>query len=170
MVAGIVTSEVLERVKRQRVAAMVVYSLDHAASEETDPLSDTHAREFEREASAEGLKDEAFQGVVVEGAVGVGDVQTVVAGVKGRVEVVRGVHEAVEEVLPCIEDDNCEAELKGGDEVMEDDLGGEELPRSEGGYSGRGAGRRGDQGRKGWVLASDECACQSWVGEGKIVG
>ena len=144
VVAGVVAGKVLKRIERQRVAAMVVYSLDRAAGEETHPLSGSHAGEFEREASAKGVKEEAFKGVVVEGAVGVRDVQTVVAGVEGCVEVAGGMHKAVEEVLPCVEDDDCEAELEEGDKVMEDRFGCEELPRSEGGYGGRGASGGGD--------------------------
>ncbi len=46
--------------------------------------------------------------MVVERAVRIGDVEPVVARVKGCVKVAGGVHEAVQEVLPCVDDEDGE--------------------------------------------------------------
>ena len=84
--------------------------------------------------------------MVVEGAVGVGDVEAVVARVEGCVEVAGGVHEAVEEILPGVDYEDCEGELEDGDEVVVEGFCGEEFPRGEGWDGCGGAGGGGDEG------------------------
>lgn len=61
---------------------MVIDGLDGGAGEEAGCLAGVHADEEVGEAGAEGVEEEAFEGVVIEGAVGVGDVEAVVTGVE----------------------------------------------------------------------------------------
>ena len=82
MVSGVVGSQVLKRVPGKRVAAVIIYSLKSGANEEADSLTSRHACEEVSEAGAAGIEEEAFKGVVVEGTVGVGDVEAMVAGVE----------------------------------------------------------------------------------------
>ena len=70
---------------------MVIDRLDGADAEKGEALARGHAGEQVGTASAEGVEQKALDGVVVEGAVGIGDVETVVAGVEvGWVELAGG--------------------------------------------------------------------------------
>lgn len=132
-------------------------------------MAGAHACEFEGEASAESVEEEALEGVVIQGAVGVRDVEAVVARMEGCVEVARGVHETMKKVLPCVNYEDCERVLKCGDKVVIKDIGGAKLPSGEGGDGGRDASGSGDQGCEGWVLASGESACEGGV-RGEVGG
>ena len=112
---------------------MIIHGLEGRADEEAETLQLRHAGNFEGEACAKGVEEETLEGVVVEGAVGVGDVETVVAGVEGGVEVFVCVHEAVEEVLPGVDYEYCDGELEEGEENVVDAFGGEEFPGCESG-------------------------------------
>lgn len=108
MVAGIVACETLEWVEWQGVPTVVVHRFERAACEEAHSLPGTHPCNLEGQTSAQSVEEEALEGMVVERAVRVGDVEAVVTRVKGCVEVAGGVHEAVQEVLPCIDDEDGE--------------------------------------------------------------
>lgn len=79
MVGGVVVGDELEGVPRERIAAVVVNGLHGGKGEEAGALEGGHARDLEADAGAEGVEEEALKGVVVQGAVGVGDVEAVVA-------------------------------------------------------------------------------------------
>ena len=81
MVRGIVGRDVLQRVPGERVAAVVVDRLDGAAHEEEHAQPRGEQGDLVGEPRAERVEEEALYGVVVERAVGVGDVEAVVAGV-----------------------------------------------------------------------------------------
>lgn len=83
MVPRIVARDMLQRIPGERVPTVVVDGFDRRADEEEHALARGHAGEFVADAGAQGVEEEAFEGVVVEGAEGVGDVEAVVAGVEG---------------------------------------------------------------------------------------
>ena len=108
MVKRIIIRQELQRVPREPEAGMVIDRLDSAERKEPHPLADTQARTLEREQRADGILEEAFQGVVIERAEGAGDVEPMVADVEGAVEVGGGVHGAMDEVLPGIDEEHGE--------------------------------------------------------------
>lgn len=83
VVGRVVARDVLHGVPRERVPAVVVDRLDGREAEEEGALADRHEGELVADAGAERVEEEALKGVVVEGAVCVGDVEAVVAGVEG---------------------------------------------------------------------------------------
>jgi len=74
VVCRIVGGNFLQWVKRKSVSAVIVDSLDGAASEEPHGLAASHAREKIGEASAESVEQETLEWVVVQGSVGIGNV------------------------------------------------------------------------------------------------
>lgn len=81
MVFSVVPERPLERVPGEFVAAVVVDGLERAEGEEGEAALLRHAGDFECESGAEGVHEEAFEGVVVECSEGVGAVEAVVVGV-----------------------------------------------------------------------------------------
>ena len=84
---------------------MIIHRLQRRQRKQQRCLSSAHTRYELRTDCADCVEDEPLEGVVVEGAEGVGDVETVVPAVEGTVEEGRGVHGAVEEVLPGVDDE-----------------------------------------------------------------
>lgn len=82
VVCGIVASDELKRVEGETVAAVVVDGFDGATAEEEHCLACGEACEEVCEASTGCVEEEALDGVVVESTEGVGDVETVMAGVE----------------------------------------------------------------------------------------
>jgi hypothetical protein len=82
VVSGIIAGEMLDRVPGERIAAMVIHGLQCRQRKEDHALSRGQAGDFVGNACAEGIKEESFEGVVIESAVGIGDVEPVVAGVE----------------------------------------------------------------------------------------
>lgn len=82
MVPGIVRGQMLQGVPGQCVAAMVVNGFQGGTGEEPHPLPGIHSCGFERNTGTKGVEQEAFKGMVVQGTVGVWDVQTMMTGVK----------------------------------------------------------------------------------------
>ena len=82
VVASVVGRHVLEWVERKRVAAMIVDSFDGTASEKPHALTDGHAGNEIADSSAEGVEKKSFKWVVVERAVSIRNVETVVSGVE----------------------------------------------------------------------------------------
>ena len=92
---------------------MIIHGLQASEPEEEDLLSNGHHAGCFGEGSGEGIEEESFDGVVVEGSEGVRDVETVVVGVEVSVEEGDFVHEFVEEELPGV-DDEAGSRRKGG--------------------------------------------------------
>lgn len=82
VVGGVVAGHHLQGVPREGVAAVVVDGLEGGEAEEEEAEAGAHHGGLEGGAGAEGVEEEALDGVVVEGSVGVGDVEAVVAGVQ----------------------------------------------------------------------------------------
>ena len=61
--------------------------------------------------------------MVIERAEGVGYVEPVVPGVEGPVEVRVCVHGAVDEVLPCVDEEGCEGVLECRDKDVVEEFG-----------------------------------------------
>lgn len=80
VVGGVVARDVLQRIPRQGVPAVVVDRLDHAAHEEPHSHSGCHEGRFVGEARTDRVHDERFHRVVVQSSVRVGNVQAVVSG------------------------------------------------------------------------------------------
>ena len=149
MIACIVRSNALQRVPRESVAAVVINSLESAAGEENHALTRRQTSGFEGNAGSEGIEEEAFKGVIVESAKSVGNVETVVPGVKGcfkiqscasigeeqngelTVEPSIHMHKAVEKVLPGVDNNDCEAELQCGNQIPVKRLSDKHLPGRE---------------------------------------
>jgi hypothetical protein len=83
VVLGIVARQVLERIKGERVATVIVDGLDGGAGEEPHALACGHTGELVSERGAQRVQEEAFKGVVVECAVGIRNVQTVMTRMEG---------------------------------------------------------------------------------------
>lgn len=74
MIRGIVAKRHLEGIERQSVATMIVDGLECRKRKQEDALSDAHARDVVGDGGAEGVEQETFEPVVIERAIGVGDV------------------------------------------------------------------------------------------------
>jgi len=82
MVSGIVARDVLNRIPGKCISTVVVYGLDRREAEEGHALTGCETGDFVGDACTEGVEEEAFERVVVEGSVCVGDVEAVVSGVE----------------------------------------------------------------------------------------
>lgn len=102
---------------------MVVDSLQGREGEEDQGTTVTHATEKEGQRGSNTVHQKALEGVVVKGAKGVGDIEAVVTRVEVLVEIWHVVEEAVEEVLPCVEEAHGEEEAGGGLKVIVGDVG-----------------------------------------------
>lgn len=83
VVGGVIVGNELERVPGKGVAAVVVNRLHGRKCKEARALQRRHARHLEANAGSERVEKEAFEWVVVQRAVRVGDVQAVVSRVEG---------------------------------------------------------------------------------------
>lgn len=104
LLVGIVLEETLQRVEGEIVAAMVVNSLQRREGEEGESTTVTHAADQERQASTDTVHQEALEGMIVEGAKGIGHIEAVMARVEMLVKIRHVVEQAVEEILPCVEE------------------------------------------------------------------
>ena len=84
MIISRIAAEHLERVPRERVSTMVVERLACRNNEEECRLSDRQARNEFCDGRAECIEAETFDRMVVQGSVGIGYVQSVMAGVEGH--------------------------------------------------------------------------------------
>ena len=82
MVCRIVVGNQLQGVPGERITAVVVNGLDGRKGKEAHALQRRHARHLEANARAEGVEQEALKWVVVQGAISIGHIQTVVTGVE----------------------------------------------------------------------------------------
>lgn len=83
MVAGVVAGEMLKGIPRECIPAMIVYCFERSACEKAEALTSRHSSDFECDRGPEDVEEETFERMVVKRTVGVGDVEAVVAGVKG---------------------------------------------------------------------------------------
>lgn len=65
VVGSVVAGDELERVPRERVAAVVINGLDGRESEEASALDQRHASHLEANAGTKGVEEETLKGVVV---------------------------------------------------------------------------------------------------------
>lgn len=83
MISRIITRDMLERIPWKCITTMIIYCFDSWGDEKCHTLTGSHAGYFVGDGGAEGVEEESFERVVVEGTVGVGDVETVVTWVEG---------------------------------------------------------------------------------------
>jgi propanediol utilization protein len=83
VVRSIVAGNELKGIPRKSVAAVVIDRLDGGKSEEACALAKRHACSLESKTGTKGVKQEPLEGMVVEGAVRVGNIESVVARVEG---------------------------------------------------------------------------------------
>lgn len=82
VVSSVVAGDELQRIKGQSIAAVVVDGLDGAHSVEDHRLADCHAGQQICNTGTKGIKQKSFDRVIVKSAVGVGDIEAVVAVVE----------------------------------------------------------------------------------------
>lgn len=128
VVDSVVPENLLERIPRERVAAVVIDRFHGAEAEEDHSSAQAHPRELVCQTGADGVHEQALEGMVVQRAERVGDVETVVTGMESSVEPLALVHEAVQEVLPGIEDKDGDAQTHGRNQVPIRDFNGGEPP------------------------------------------
>ena len=83
MVAGIIGGEMLKRIPRQSVAAVVVDGLYGTAGEEPHSLTSCEAGCFKCNTGSKGIEEESFKPMVVKSTECVGYIEAVVTGVEG---------------------------------------------------------------------------------------
>lgn len=83
VVGGVIGENVVQWVVWELVAAVVEHCLDRGASEEPHRLAHCHTGKQVAKTAAECVESEAFKRMVVEGAISVWNVETVVARVEG---------------------------------------------------------------------------------------
>lgn len=84
VIARIIVCEELQWVKRQRVSAVIIDGLHRRYAEEGQSLSRAHARNQVGDAGAESVEDEAFHWMIIECAVCVRYIQSMMPGMQGR--------------------------------------------------------------------------------------
>lgn len=107
----------LQRVPGQVVSAVIIDGLACREQEEKRGLADCQTRESFGECGTQGVEKESFDWVIVERAKRVWDVKPVVYRVKVLVEELVDVHAAMEEILPCVQDDPVRASHKKTEEA-----------------------------------------------------
>lgn len=95
----------LQRVPGQIIPAMVINGFACREEEKECGLADSQTGEGLGERSTQRVEEEALEGVVVESAERVRDVESVVYRVKVLVEEFVDVHGTMEEILPCVHDE-----------------------------------------------------------------
>lgn len=98
-----VAAEQLEWVEREAVPAVVIDGLAGGDDEEEHRLADREPCDSLGQQGAESVEQEALDGVIVERAESVGNVEPMVDRVQVLVEEPALMHQAVEEVLPSVE-------------------------------------------------------------------
>ena len=83
VIGGVVGKDVMDRVVRKFVTAVVEDGLDGRSGEEPHGLAHRHPCEKVSESAAKGVESEAFKWVVVQSAICVGDIEAMVTGMKG---------------------------------------------------------------------------------------
>ena len=119
MVVGVIAREQLQRVEGEAVAAVVVNGLETGHEEEEHGLARRHVRQELRDAGANSVEYESLERVVVERAKCIRDVQPVMHGVELLVEPAVRVHRAVEEVLPCVDNEPARQEISVRESLKE---------------------------------------------------
>lgn len=74
MVSGIVGCEMLQRIPRESIAAVIVNRLDGGEGEEPHALAIRHPGCQECDAGASSIEKESFNGMVVESTESIGNV------------------------------------------------------------------------------------------------
>lgn len=123
VIMGIIGRQFFERVPGDVVSAMIVDSLHGRQSKEDHCLSSAHARDEVGKARAESITDKTLKRMIVKRTVGIRGLQAVMTTVKIAVAPFRGVHQAMQEVLPRIDDGNRDSKLYHRVEDMVDDSG-----------------------------------------------
>lgn len=105
MVVCIVPEQRLQGIEGQAVPAMIVDGFEGRESEEERCLADGHETDGLGESGTDAVEEEAFERVVVESAEGVRHVKSVMCLVELLVKPLVYVEQAVEEVLPGVDNE-----------------------------------------------------------------
>lgn len=122
LLVSVVVEKSLEWVEGQVVSAVIINGLQGREGEEDQGTTVTHAAEKEGQRGSNTVHQEALKGMVVKGAKRVGDIETVMARVEVLVKIWNVVEEAVEEVLPCVEEAHGDKEADAGLDVKVGDV------------------------------------------------
>lgn len=112
VIIGIVPKQMLQRIPRERESTVVVDRLGRRDGKEQDSLSHREHRTRMSDHRSEGVKDESFEGVVVECSESVGHVETMVPGMDVAVEEGVGVEVTMEKVLPGVHDESAKDRIQ----------------------------------------------------------
>lgn len=82
MVGSIVVRNELERIEGKGIAAMIVHSLDDGNAEEHGALAESHTSDLVGQTGAKGVEQETLKRMVVQGPVGVRNIETMVSRVE----------------------------------------------------------------------------------------
>lgn len=82
VIGGVIRGDELQRVPGKGVSTVVIDGLDRREGKEASALANRHAGQLERNTGTECIQQETFQWVVVQGAVCVRNIESVVSGVK----------------------------------------------------------------------------------------
>ena len=106
VIVGVVSSHVLERIPREGEPAVIVDRLHRRDDEKEERLPGRETNQFVRQHAPARVEGKAFEGMVVERAEGVRDVEAVVPRVDGPVQICDLVCRPVHHVLPAVEDES----------------------------------------------------------------
>jgi hypothetical protein len=105
----------LKRVPRKSETAVIVDSFGCRNAEEEDILSNREPHHHMSEKGAAGIENETFNGMIVESAERIGNVESMVPAVNGAVEIRHLMTRSMHHVLPSVENEpdigeneNCE--------------------------------------------------------------
>ena len=82
MVISVVPKHDLQRIERQSVSAMIVHSLESRKREQHDRLTNSQERYFMRQGGSARIKQETFQGMVVQRPERVRHIESMMYGVE----------------------------------------------------------------------------------------
>jgi len=128
VISGVVRCDMLQRIPWESISAVVVDSLYSRASKEPHTLPNGHACHQISQASTERVQQKPLNWMVIERAESVGHIKSMMARVQGSVQPFVHVHRAMQEVLPSINDKDCNEELHSGNDERVDRFRGEKLP------------------------------------------
>jgi len=105
MIICVVPEHHLQRIKGQAVSAVIIDCFEGRKGKEEGCLADGHEAKSLGKGGPDAVEEEALERVVVECAEGVGNVKTVMRLVELFVKKLVDVKQAVEEILPGVNDE-----------------------------------------------------------------
>ena len=105
VIIRIIPADVLERVEREHISTMVINSLEGCKCKEKNCLSNCKTGTRHRCEIAERIHDKRLNGMAVQCAKRVGNIDSVMDGVDVSIEKLVHVDKAMEKIFPCVSDE-----------------------------------------------------------------